>query len=156
MQLAVEVTVRLPAFLPLAGALAALALAACFDDSCDSDYASSSCDQEICTPAPPSCRKTIPETGTLILKVSNPLPVLIRVYRGEAYETGTLVWSGVSLGNTISLEVPLNAYSATALYVANGDSLLSIDGGEVGYETLGTCDGNCYGRGSVELDLERE
>jgi hypothetical protein len=135
--------------------VAVLPLTACFEEECEPAF--SYCEEEeACTPAPSSCNHGIPSSATLVIHVSNPLPVLVRVYRGDAYETGTLIWSGAPEGMSWSLAVPLNDYSATALYVIGGDTTLVIHGDEVTYAVQSTCDGNCYTKDGGELDLRLE
>jgi hypothetical protein len=134
--------------------MVALNLTACFEEECEPAF--SYCEEEeVCTPTPSSCNHSVPSSASLVITVSNPLPKLVRVYRGQAYETGTLVWSGVPDGVSWSLTVPLNDYSATALYVTGVDTLLVIDGDEVTYSAQSTCDGNCYAKDAGELDLRR-
>jgi hypothetical protein len=137
-------------------ALWMLLLAGCADDSCDPDFTSSCPEQQACAPTPSSCRTSVPSSGELVVRVSHPPPVLVRVYRGTAYETGTLVWSGLPQGDVWSITVPLGSYSATALYVSAGDSVLTVDGDDVGYAATSTCDANCYSSedGAVDLELE--
>jgi hypothetical protein len=146
---------RFAFFAPMCVAL--LGLTACFDeDSCDADYLVCDDEEEVCTPTPSNCNHSIPSSASLVINLSNPLPVLVRVYRGEDYETGTLIWSGVPEGKTWSLTVPLNDYSATALYVSGEDTTLVINGDEVTYSAQSTCGGNCYAKDGGELDLRLE
>lgn len=137
----------------LACAIAAGLLAGCADTTCDSTYLYCE-DDDYCAPTPANCRQSAPTAGQLHIELSSPAPVLVRIYRGTNYETGTLVWSGrppTSL--SWSMTVPVNDYSATALYVTDGDSVLAIDGVSVLSTAQETCDGTCYSSGIGELDL---
>lgn len=140
--------------------LTALLFLACADDPCD-PQSSIPCEwldeeDDDCTPAPALCPRSIPSSANLIVRVSQPLPKLVRVYAGPTYEDGTLVWSGTPSGTVWSLPLPLGAYSATALYVNGKDSLLAVDGNEVGYTSQEHCDGTCYGPGDAEVDLRMD
>lgn len=136
-------------------AAALVAVTACFeDDACDPAYLYCE-DEDSCTPAPASCKHSRPSEAALVIQVSNPLPVLVRVYRGP-FEEGVLVWSGPPQGNTWSLNLPLGDYSATALYVTGADSALAVDGDEVTYSSDDTCDGTCFSTDPGKVDLRLE
>ena len=115
---------------------------------------SESCD--ICTEPPDDCTGLIPETAVLSIHLSQPLPVLVRVYSGKAYETGVLMYQKAPTSRDFSIELPLGDYSATALYVTGGDTTLSIDGDALDYRSLGTCDKNCYAAEGGDVDLKRQ
>jgi hypothetical protein len=139
---------------PFAAALCAAGLSGCADDRCDPP-ASASCEWEddACTPAPSTCRRSRPEFNTLELRYSTPLPVRVEVYRGKEYETGTLAWRGAPASTTTGLSLGAGDYAVTALYVRAGDSTLVVSGGALEAAALETCDGTCYGSGSLSLDL---
>ncbi|HEX2612432.1 MAG TPA: hypothetical protein VHO02_02415 [Fibrobacteria bacterium] len=140
--------------------MVAFLIAGCNDDSCD-PQSSLPCDiiddnQDECTPAPANCPHSVPEQGNLLIHVSQPLPVRVNIYAGAAYETGILIGSGVPTGTTWSLSLPLGKYSATALYVNGKDSVLAVDGSEVGYDSKGYCDETCFGATGGDLNLQLE
>lgn len=136
-------------------ACAVFLLAGCADDRCDpqSSIPCSWTDDDECSPAPASCRHLRPEFNVLQLDVSTPLPVRLEVFRGKNYETGTLVWSGMPSAAKTALSQAAGDFSATALYVRGGDSVLVVDGVTLEAERMETCDGPCYGIGSAVLDL---
>lgn len=140
----------------LLAALLAVLLPGCADDRCD-PQSSIPCefidDDDSCTPTPVSCRRSPTEGNTLELKFSTPAPVRVAVYRGENYETGVLVWQGVPTTAVVGLSLPAEDYSATALYLRGGDSILVVNGVDLESESLSTCDGVCYSNGSATVDL---
>ena len=143
-------------FLPLPLGLALL-FVACADDRCD-PQSSIPCEwiddeDNGCTPAPAWCPRSIPASANLVVRVSQPLPKIVRVYSGATYENGTLIWSGMPSGASWSVSLPLGDYAVTALYVNGKDSVLAVDGDEVGYVSQEHCDGTCYGPGDGEVDL---
>ena len=114
------------------------------------------CADEDCDYPPDSCRRTLPPTASLLIKVSEPLPAEVRVYSGSSFETGTLVWSGVPAGTAWTLSLPHGKnYSATALYVSGGDSVLAVDGDRLDYSTDDYCGTTCYSLEDGEVDLRR-
>jgi hypothetical protein len=138
----------------------AFLLAGCADDRCD-PQSSLPCDlidedEESCSPAPSNCPRSVPESGNLLVHVSQPLPVRVNIYAGAAYETGILIGSGAPSSTTWSLSLPLGKYSATALYVQGKDSVLAVDGGEVGYDSKGYCDETCFSATDGEVNLRLE
>ncbi len=117
----------------------------------------STCYEEGCEEAPASCRRTLPPTASLLIKVSEPLPAEVRVYSGKDFEKGTLVWNGVPEGTAWTLTLPHGKdYSATALYVSGGDSLLAIDGDRLDYDTDEYCGTICYKIEDGEVDLRKK
>jgi hypothetical protein len=135
----------------------AAALAGCADDGCD-PQSSIPCswieDDDKCTPTPALCNRSAPSAGYLQIDLSAPAPVRVTVYRGSSYETGTLMWSGPPVSLSWSMTVPVGNYSATALYVNGGDSVLVIDGVDVQAAAQETCDGTCYSSGTGAVDLK--
>lgn len=117
--------------------------------------AGATCNEE-CEDDPPECRSTLPAEANLLVKVSDPPPVEVRVYRGTSFETGTLVWSGPPSGTAWTLSLPYNDYSATALYVIGGDSVLAVDGDAIEYDRDTYCGGTCYEIEDGEVDLRLE
>jgi hypothetical protein len=147
-------------FMLLVSAVAGLLVVSGCSDNCthnSENYVETgtgeSCD--ICVDPPDDCSGLIPETAVLSIHLSQPLPKLVRVYSGKAYETGTLVHQRVPTAKDFSLELPLGDYSATALYVTGTDSVLSVDGDELDYRKLGTCEKDCYVPEPGSVDLKR-
>jgi hypothetical protein len=113
-------------------------------------------EEEVCTPMPEYCPRTVPEEAGLRILLSEPLPVRVAVYHGNEYETGTLnqAWAPSKKDNWI--EVPLGTYSVTALYVTGGDSVLAVDVDVVDYAGFETCTATCYFSDDGEVDLTLE
>lgn len=101
-----------------------------------------------------SCEyQSAPSTGKLNFTVSEPLPVQVVLYEGTAVEDGRIVWSGIPTQKNWSITVPAGDYSATALYLQGGDTLIAVDGDYAGFSTVTTCEGTCYESDDGDLDL---
>jgi hypothetical protein len=140
-----------------AATLACAALLSGCSDNCDqffySETKSPSCEEETCIPTPPDCTGTTPASAFLNISLSEPLPVVVRIYRGAAYETGDLIEVKHPSSKTFGMEVPLGTYSVTALYIRGGDSVLAVDGGEVTYRDVTTCERTCRVGDNDEINL---
>lgn len=126
-------------------------LGGCLDAFDDSDTTQ----EEECTPAPAGCDHSIPDEADLTIRVSTPLPEVVTIYSGDAYETGTIIWSGSPKGTYWSVRLPLGDYSATATYKQGGKTIIAVDGDDLAYESTDTCEGECYDEvdGTVDLEL---
>jgi hypothetical protein len=96
---------------------------------------------------------TPPSQGRVNFVLSEPLPVLVILHQGATVEHGAVIWSGPPTSKEWSLTLPAGEYSATALYIRNGDTTIAVDGDYAGYETVTTCDGTCYESDDGDLDL---
>jgi hypothetical protein len=112
-------------------------------------------EEEECTPVPYHCDRTRPHDADLTIRVSSPLPEVVSIYAGTAYETGRLVWSGAPKGKEWSERLPLDDYSVTATYKRGSKTIIAVDGDYLDYESTDTCDGYCYDEldGAVNLEL---
>ncbi len=133
-----------------------LLLAGCADDGCD-PQSSIPCswleDDDRCIRTPSSCNRKPPTFNVLQLDFSTPLPVRVEVFRGRNHETGTSVWGGTPHAARTALSEAAGEYSATALYVRGGDTIVVVDGITLEPAQLNTCDETCYGAGTALLDL---
>lgn len=122
----------------------------------DTAASTSTCDEEEerCESPPSGCKPTLPDRGRLKLTFSRPLPVEVRIYEGEHFETGRLAKVFKPSDTAATVELPWGRYAATALYVRGGDTVLAVDGDGLGYEALSTCEGTCYEVDNGEADLE--
>jgi len=122
----------------------------------DAAASTSTCDEETetCEPWPDDCTAVLPELGRLTLAFSSPLPIEVRVYEGEHFETGRLAKVWVPADTVAKLDLPYARYAATALYVRDGDTVLVVDGDGIGYETIESCQGTCYEAENGEMDLK--
>jgi hypothetical protein len=109
--------------------------------------------EEECTPAPLFCNPYRPSQVDLTILTGGGALQEVRIYRGSAYETGILVWSGNHGG---SIRVPLGTYSATATYLVGGKTVIAVDGDDLYYSEMETCDGTCYDEVDGEVDLALE
>ena len=134
-----------------------LAVSGCADN-CTDEVTQGGTDEscDLCIDPPDDCSGVIPETAPLSIHLSQPLPKLVRIYSGKHYETGTLVVERVPTSKDFSIELPLRDYSATALYVTGNDTILSVDGDDLDYRKLGTCDKDCYVPEGGNVDLKRD
>ena len=109
---------------------------------------------EECDPAPYDCSHTRPHEADLTIRVSSPLPEVVSIYAGTAYESGRLVWSGVPKGSKWSERLPFGDYSVTATYKRGGKTIIAVDGDDLDYQSEDTCDGYCYEEEDGEVNLE--
>ena len=127
----------------------------CADD-CDSyDYTESGpvCKEDACVAPPDNCSPETPATARLSIHLSKPLPRVVKIYRGAAYETGDLVVARTPSVQELLVELPLGSYSVTALYITGTDSILAVDGAELSYHTLDTCSKTCLVGDGGDVDL---
>ncbi|MCD6025335.1 MAG: hypothetical protein K0Q91_2251 [Fibrobacteria bacterium] len=142
-----------------AGALWVLGSSGCATDCTNYesvDVSGESC--KVCEDPPAEdCNSVVPVEANLSIRLSEPLPRLVRIYAGKSYETGTLVSHRVPTVKNYEETLPMGEYSATALYVIGKDSILVVDGDELSYSQLWwTCTMECYEThgGSVDLSVQ--
>ncbi len=121
----------------------------CQDNNEYNDY------QNDCTLPPSGCTSTVPSTAVLTIQVSDPAS-LVSIYKGPYFETGTLISKDYPPGvgvRTWSMSLPLGDYSATAMYIINGDTIVKVDGDNLDYTSHDTCNGTCYTADNGDVDL---
>jgi hypothetical protein len=119
--------------------MSGLLFASCLDDDDDGG---------ICLEAV-ACSTNQPTHAILGFELSEHFEEL-EVRQGRTFETGTLVWRG---SEPRGLTLPLGWYSAQARYVHQGDTVIAVDGGELGYSESENCGATCYEAEDVTLDL---
>jgi hypothetical protein len=144
-----------PLSLTFAGALCLLGASGCAYD-CQNyeneDVSSSSC--QVCIPAPDDCSGVVPTLGELEIHLSQPLPRRVQVHAGKHHETGAVVLAFTPTSRDTTLMLPFGHYSVTALYVTGNDSTLAVDGDNLEYVQLDTCDNTiCYDSRIAEVNL---
>lgn len=108
-------------------------------------------------PPDQDCISVVPVETSLSIRLSQPLPRLVRIYRGKSYETGALVRQRAPSSDDYKETLPMGHYSVTALYVTGTDTVLAVDGTELSYQQLWwTCTKTCYETEPGEVDLALE
>lgn len=124
-------------------ALAVFLFGGCLDEEGEDD----------CETTPLFCERQPPSSATLTIRTGGGAVQSVEVYAGNAYETGRLVWTGVS-GTTIRL--PLGPYSAKATYLVGNKMVIAVDGDELSYSSTSYCTADCYDEVGGEVDLRLE